>query len=281
MSKVSRPASAAAPPRRAARKQTTPEITARRIIPAPDRVAPIILRGAVRGLVVTDPSSEPVLADFMCAALAKTPDELEAAADVKNIAREAHAGAYCDERLAVLKTPADATIGFVLVRMMGHSEEYPHERGPSIMDAPYIGAVGRLDSLANHRLSDGRTSVGAALMRLIHDVVALEVDGRPFPAVCARVLPGNDRSHRAFDASGYLNYPKSHTGRAKQDIRWRPASPPEPRLDPSVYLPPETLPGGPRLGTIMRPIKRLNLPTGRNAPCPCGSGRKYKKCCGF
>ncbi len=20
---------------------------------------------------------------------------------------------------------------------------------------------------------------------------------------------------------------------------------------------------------------------GRNAPCPCGSGRKYKKCCGF
>ena len=20
--------------------------------------------------------------------------------------------------------------------------------------------------------------------------------------------------------------------------------------------------------------------TGRNAPCPCGSGRKYKKCCG-
>jgi uncharacterized protein YecA (UPF0149 family) len=21
--------------------------------------------------------------------------------------------------------------------------------------------------------------------------------------------------------------------------------------------------------------------TGRNAPCPCGSGKKYKKCCGL
>ena len=23
-----------------------------------------------------------------------------------------------------------------------------------------------------------------------------------------------------------------------------------------------------------------NVKVGRNAPCPCGSGRKYKKCCG-
>jgi hypothetical protein len=25
---------------------------------------------------------------------------------------------------------------------------------------------------------------------------------------------------------------------------------------------------------------RTPAKTGRNAPCPCGSGRKYKKCCG-
>jgi len=25
---------------------------------------------------------------------------------------------------------------------------------------------------------------------------------------------------------------------------------------------------------------RLVTKVGRNAPCPCGSGRKYKKCCG-
>jgi uncharacterized protein YecA (UPF0149 family) len=27
------------------------------------------------------------------------------------------------------------------------------------------------------------------------------------------------------------------------------------------------------------PVKK-GIQTGRNAPCPCGSGRKYKHCCG-
>jgi uncharacterized protein YecA (UPF0149 family) len=25
--------------------------------------------------------------------------------------------------------------------------------------------------------------------------------------------------------------------------------------------------------------RNANLKTGRNEPCPCGSGKKYKKCC--
>ena len=28
------------------------------------------------------------------------------------------------------------------------------------------------------------------------------------------------------------------------------------------------------------PIKRVGEKVGRNSPCPCGSGIKYKKCCG-
>jgi preprotein translocase subunit SecA len=28
------------------------------------------------------------------------------------------------------------------------------------------------------------------------------------------------------------------------------------------------------------PVKRTEKKVGRNAPCPCGSGKKYKKCCG-
>ena len=28
------------------------------------------------------------------------------------------------------------------------------------------------------------------------------------------------------------------------------------------------------------PIKRQEPQIGRNAPCPCGSGKKYKNCCG-
>jgi uncharacterized protein YecA (UPF0149 family) len=35
--------------------------------------------------------------------------------------------------------------------------------------------------------------------------------------------------------------------------------------------------GGPaRPETIVREDKKI----GRNDPCPCGSGKKYKKCCG-
>jgi preprotein translocase subunit SecA len=29
-----------------------------------------------------------------------------------------------------------------------------------------------------------------------------------------------------------------------------------------------------------KPVKRESQKVGRNAPCPCGSGKKYKKCCG-
>jgi preprotein translocase subunit SecA len=29
-----------------------------------------------------------------------------------------------------------------------------------------------------------------------------------------------------------------------------------------------------------KPVKRSQKKIGRNAPCPCGSGKKYKKCCG-
>ena len=29
-----------------------------------------------------------------------------------------------------------------------------------------------------------------------------------------------------------------------------------------------------------KPVKRTNTKVGRNDPCPCGSGKKYKKCCG-
>ena len=39
------------------------------------------------------------------------------------------------------------------------------------------------------------------------------------------------------------------------------------------------------LGVVGRPLLRTSFPqsgtkVGRNAPCPCGSGKKYKKCCG-
>jgi len=32
--------------------------------------------------------------------------------------------------------------------------------------------------------------------------------------------------------------------------------------------------------TIDLPVKRSLPKVGRNEPCPCGSGKKYKNCCG-
>ncbi|HMA66844.1 MAG TPA: SEC-C metal-binding domain-containing protein [Desulfosalsimonadaceae bacterium] len=29
-----------------------------------------------------------------------------------------------------------------------------------------------------------------------------------------------------------------------------------------------------------KPVRRSGEKVGRNDPCPCGSGKKYKKCCG-
>ena len=36
----------------------------------------------------------------------------------------------------------------------------------------------------------------------------------------------------------------------------------------------------PQISEVPKPFKRTTKKVGRNAPCPCGSGKKYKKCCG-
>ena len=33
-------------------------------------------------------------------------------------------------------------------------------------------------------------------------------------------------------------------------------------------------------GGAAAPVRRDMAKVGRNDPCPCGSGKKYKKCCG-
>jgi tetratricopeptide (TPR) repeat protein len=38
--------------------------------------------------------------------------------------------------------------------------------------------------------------------------------------------------------------------------------------------------GRPEAGAVPTPVKRAQPKVGRNDPCPCGSGKKFKKCCG-
>ena len=61
--------------------------------------------------------------------------------------------------------------------------------------------------------------------------------------------------------------------------RWRRGEPPWPAEEPAALAPPPGLDGGdwsaPGEGTYRRDEPKV----GRNDPCPCGSGKKYKKCC--
>jgi preprotein translocase subunit SecA len=40
------------------------------------------------------------------------------------------------------------------------------------------------------------------------------------------------------------------------------------------------LPGAAGEEPVIKPVRRQGEKIGRNAPCPCGSGKKYKRCCG-
>ena len=53
-----------------------------------------------------------------------------------------------------------------------------------------------------------------------------------------------------------------------------------PGAAPGGFPPPQASGGPPMRPQKPRTIVRSQAKVGRNAPCPCGSGKKYKKCCG-
>jgi preprotein translocase subunit SecA len=57
---------------------------------------------------------------------------------------------------------------------------------------------------------------------------------------------------------------------------------PQPRRQQRAVAHRGNLPGmqGERDGGTVTTVRRQGEKVGRNAPCPCGSGKKYKKCCG-
>ncbi|MEX2393234.1 MAG: SEC-C metal-binding domain-containing protein, partial [Actinomycetota bacterium] len=58
------------------------------------------------------------------------------------------------------------------------------------------------------------------------------------------------------------------------------AEPPPPGLPPQA-MPPGAMPQGAGEEVVYETIKREGDKVGRNDPCPCGSGKKYKKCHGL
>jgi hypothetical protein len=130
----------------------------------------------------------------------------------------------------------------------------------------YIVAFGRDVEYRKCPLRDNTTYVGETLIRAGLDMIALEAGDGPMPSVSALVKRSNSDSRRSLERFGFIWTPGSQIGHP-QDLLWRErgVEPPEP-LPAEVYVPPEWPEPTPKLG--------------RNDPCPCGSGRKFKKCCG-
>ncbi len=57
-----------------------------------------------------------------------------------------------------------------------------------------------------------------------------------------------------------------------------PLLPSEPARQPQRRPPPPS--GGQADSSAAAPLRNTAPKAGRNDPCPCGSGKKYKKCCG-
>jgi preprotein translocase subunit SecA len=58
-----------------------------------------------------------------------------------------------------------------------------------------------------------------------------------------------------------------------------PPSPPKPKNSPEPAPGPVSL-AAPDDQDVVQRIRNSAPKVGRNEPCPCGSGKKYKKCCG-
>jgi preprotein translocase subunit SecA len=90
----------------------------------------------------------------------------------------------------------------------------------------------------------------------------------------ADAFPFDDAQGRPFDSAQGRPVDEARVapsaGGRDGDILGRPEARSQPRLAERSLRPTAST----------APIKIAGKKIGRNDPCPCGSGRKYKKCCG-
>lgn len=231
-----------------------------RIIDCPVRIATLNERTA-RGLGV--------LVNFPCGKGAETHDEQRAVNEVRTVLHAVYEGRPAPTKVVIAYDDQEAVVSLAVVGMGGDGK---------LTKAPYIEALARHDQFSERVLRDGATSAGGVAIRGVLDMLALVYGPNNLPTVSARVLQSNAKSHLIFTQFDFAALPRTQTF-TEQVMRVRPPGHPLPLpLDPSIYIPPER---GARYVPRFAARPRLtSSKIGRNEPCSCGSGQKYKRCCG-
>jgi SEC-C motif len=136
--------------------------------------------------------------------------------------------------------------------------------------------VGLLDPSVRDLVPDILTHFGNAVRRIDRNFPD-EVSSGTFATVLSEVmprlgLPDESRPHVPEVVARFLDY-LQESGRVGEGSDWAA----QVRVIGRSYRERLKPDGGVKGVTIRKPADAS--PVGRNDPCPCGSGKKYKKCC--
>jgi hypothetical protein len=141
--------------------------------------------------------------------------------EVRIILANLLSGEAVPQTVAMLQAEdSGALLGIASVRLDGNAQIGARSSTPwflrRLSSKPYVNLVARDERYANHVLADGRTRLGAALVRSALELVEREHRGGPMPTVWALVRRENLASKRAFRQFAF--YPHARSAENQQDV---------------------------------------------------------------
>ena len=134
------------------------------------------------------------------------------------------------------------------------------------------GNMRLLERIVMLRTIDGLWVEHLTAMEYMRQGIGLQAVGQRDPLVAYK-----QRSHEMFqDLLAAIQHDVAHT---IFRVGIKKGAPP-PRQAPAMAPVAAGVAGGVAGGGRPKPLKAAGKKVGRNDPCPCGSGKKFKKCCG-
>ena len=91
---------------------------------------------------------------------------------------------------------------------------------------------------------------------------------------------GNEDPVRAYQIEGFDMFEEMIAAIQEDTVKMLMRVRPQEKLQRKEVARITGVSGGDGLGGKPQPVVKKGKKVGRNDPCPCGSGKKYKKCCG-